>query len=48
MDNFFKCLVGKFGKEKTFANPVKAEPESENIDSDEHCEEALLDAFGAK
>jgi len=48
MDNFFKCLVGKFGKAKIVKQSVRPESESKviAIESDEHCEEALLEAFG--
>ena len=41
MDNFFKCLVSKYGKYRT----KQARPKN-NETSGEVCEEELLEAFG--
>jgi hypothetical protein len=51
MDNFFKCLVGKFGFDNSSVSSHKVKDANlnvtgEQIGSDEHCEEALLEAFG--
>lgn len=42
MDSFFRCLERKFGEHKT----ATSKPLTKTIDTDEVCEEELLEAFG--
>lgn len=44
MDNFFKCLVNKFGE----SNKINSALLIKSIDMDQVCEEELLAAFGKK
>lgn len=48
MDNFFSCLVDRYGSESLLFSGAVGEKSVSNIKDDETCEEALLEAFGGK
>lgn len=45
MESFFKCLTSKFGE---YQSPVANKSPEKKINTDEVCEEELLEAFGRK